>query len=141
VQAHPQKFDLAKIRAKSVEIRTKCVKIFAKSLGVLWFLKNGAQNKSADAFFLGGHFLVLFGEVREIWAILREIWVKMALEVLWFERNAPKIKLKAVDFCFLEVIFWSFSWASLGKFGQKSFAPPKICLLLHLWLIMLLKLI
>jgi len=23
-------------------------------------------------------------------------------------------------------------WASLGKFGQKSFAPPKICLLLHL---------
>jgi len=24
-------------------------------------------------------------------------------------------------------------WASLGKFGQKSFAPPKICLLLHLY--------
>jgi len=23
-------------------------------------------------------------------------------------------------------------WASLGKFGQKSFAPPKNCLLLHL---------
>jgi len=23
--------------------------------------------------------------------------------------------------------------ASLGKFGQKSFAPPKISLLLHLW--------
>jgi len=28
---------------------------------------------------------------------------------------------------------WSFFGASLGKFGQKSFAPPKICLLLHLW--------
>jgi len=24
-------------------------------------------------------------------------------------------------------------WASLGKFSQKVFAPPKICLLLHLW--------
>ena len=23
-------------------------------------------------------------------------------------------------------------WSSLGKFGKKSFAPPKICLLLHL---------
>jgi len=26
------------------------------------------------------------------------------------------------------------SRASLGEFGQKSFATPKICLLLHLWL-------
>jgi len=26
--------------------------------------------------------------------------------------------------------------ASLGKFRQKSFAPPKICLLLHLWAVM-----
>jgi len=24
---------------------------------------------------------------------------------------------------------------SWGKFGRKSFAPPKICLLLHLWAI------
>ena len=24
-------------------------------------------------------------------------------------------------------------WASLGKFGQKSFASPKICLQLHIW--------
>jgi len=24
-------------------------------------------------------------------------------------------------------------WAGLGKFGQKSFAHPKICLLLHVW--------
>ena len=26
-------------------------------------------------------------------------------------------------------------WASLGKFGQKSFAHPIICLLLHMWLL------
>jgi len=25
------------------------------------------------------------------------------------------------------------SWASLGKFWQKSFAPLNVCLLLHLW--------
>ena len=30
--------------------------------------------------------------------------------------------------------FLEFFWASLGKFGQKSFATPKICLPLHLWL-------
>jgi len=35
------------------------------------------------------------------------------------------------------VFFWrsvslEFFRASLGKFGQKSFAPPKMCLLLHL---------
>ena len=29
---------------------------------------------------------------------------------------------------FLEVIF-----QAMGKFGQKSVAPPKICLFLHLW--------
>jgi len=31
---------------------------------------------------------------------------------------------------FLEAIYLSFFWASLGKFGRKFFAPPKICMLL-----------
>jgi len=43
VQAHPQKFDLLKIRAKSVEIWTKCVKTFAKSL--VWRSVDGATCK------------------------------------------------------------------------------------------------
>jgi len=32
----------------------------------------------------------------------------------------------------LEVTLLEFFWASLGEFGQKSFATPKICLVLHL---------
>jgi len=53
----PKSFDLVKIRAKflkirakSVEIWSQCVKTFANSLDVLWFLKNGALNQSADGF-------------------------------------------------------------------------------------------
>jgi len=38
--------------------------------------------------------------------------------VLWIETNMPKMNWSR----FLEVVF-------LGKFGQKSFASPKICLL------------
>jgi len=30
--------------------------------------------------------------------------------------------------------FWSIFRVSLGKIGKKSFAPSKICLLLHLWM-------
>jgi len=33
-----------------MEICAKCVKTFAKSLGVYLFLKNGAQNQSAYVF-------------------------------------------------------------------------------------------
>ena len=47
----PKTFDLVKIHAKSVEIWAKFVKTFAKSLYVLWFHKNGTQNRSADVFF------------------------------------------------------------------------------------------
>ena len=37
---------------------------------------------------------------------------------------------------FLEVIFIiEFFRASLGKCGQISFAPPKICIFVHLWMI------
>jgi len=32
--------------------------------------------------------------------------------------------------------FWTFFRANLRKFGQKSFARTKICLLLHLWAVM-----
>jgi len=39
-----------KLWAKSVEIWAKCVETFAKSLDVHCFLKNGAQNQSADVF-------------------------------------------------------------------------------------------
>ena len=58
-----------------------------------------------------------------------EIWLK---RVLWFEKMHPTWK-EMPSFFFLEVIFFGvFFRASLGKFVQKSFAPPKIYLLLHL---------
>jgi len=42
------------------------------------------------------------------------------------------MKRKAAVFCFFRGYFlWNIFRASLGKFGQKSFAPPKICLVLH----------
>ena len=63
--------------------------------------------------------------------MLGEIWAKMVLELLWLERNAPNMKWKKSRF-FLEVIFFGAFSGKFGEFGQKSFAPPKICLLLHL---------
>jgi len=44
---------------------------------------------------------------------------------------APKITCRAL---FLRSQFSELFLASLGEFGQKSFAPPNVCLLLHLWL-------
>jgi len=52
------------------------------------------------------------------------------------KRNAVVLYL----FIFGGHFLWSIFLASLWKFGQKSFAPPKICLLLHLcsdWLAIL----
>ena len=70
---------------------------------------------------------------------------EMAPNVLWFEKNgAQRIQNH------MKAFYWRSSqkrsswesirtdscpkifWAIFGKFGQKSFAPPKICLLLHL---------
>jgi len=44
---------------------------------------------------------------------------------------APKITRRRFSWRYFFICFFR---ASLGKFGQKSFAPPKICLLLHLCL-------
>jgi len=42
---------------------------------------------------------------------------------------APKMTWRV----FFEVTSLDFFRGSLGEFGQISFAPPKMCLLLHLW--------
>jgi len=82
VQAHSRTFWLGenpgKILAKTVEIWTKCVKTFAKSLeirgkttlDVLCFEKNGAQNHG-KTFFCGVIFCIFFEEIWE--KILRPI--------------------------------------------------------------------
>jgi len=51
----------------------------------------------------------------------------MAPNMLWFENNGAPIDVKNV---FLEIKYF---WARLGESRQNSFAPPIICLLLHLW--------
>jgi len=148
----PKSFDLVKIREKSLKIRTKSVEIwakfverFAKLLHVLWSYENGTQNQSADVLFFGGHVFLFFsgklgefGQVRGnlskngAWSVL---WCFLILKkcalVLFDFKNAPNMRRNAVVF-FWGHFLWSFFRASLGKFGQKSFVPPNICLLLHL---------
>jgi len=46
---------------------------------------------------------------------------------------APELTWRAF-FIFWRTLFWSDFRTSLGESGQNSFAPLKICLLLHLWL-------
>ena len=65
---------------------------------------------------------------------------KMAPNVFWLRKMAPKVCRKTSE----DYFYWGHTaktvgksctttfWASLGKFGRKSFAPPKMCLLLHL---------
>ena len=85
-----------------------------------------------------------FAKYLKFWANYLQIWIKMALNVVSFLKiGAQRGKNH------MKTPFWRSSqndlcrrkyshrvalklWASLGKFGQKSFAPPKICLLLHL---------
>ena len=50
----------------------------------------------------------------------------MALTMLWFEKDGAQ---KWHEELFLEVTFF---WVFVGQFGEDSFVPPKICLLLHL---------
>jgi len=88
------------------------------------FTKMTPKIKVQTSFF-GGHVMfysVLFGQVRG------NLAKKGAL--IW--KNAPNMKRNAVVFLFGGHFLWSIFRASLGKFVQKSFAPPKIYLLLHL---------
>jgi len=70
-----------------------------------------------------------------------KIWVKWRLafaekQIKAFLEVTPK-RSSVHDLCGRKFVGKSRTttfWASLGKFGQRSFAPPKFCLLLHLWL-------
>jgi len=88
-------------------------------------------------FFFRGLFIVwLFsGKLEEVWASLGKIWAKWFLKCFDLKKCAQR-EMKCSRF-FLFLFFWSsfflaFFRASLGKFEQKFFAPPKICLALHL---------
>jgi len=106
----PKSFDLSKIRVKSLKICAKSMKMFARYL--------------------------------KFWANYLKIRIKIAPNVVWFLKIGAQRGENHMR------PFFPFFWevtpklicvggntqrvarASLGKFEQKSFAPPKICLLL-----------
>ena len=101
---------------KSVEIWPNRVITNAKSLDVLWFEKNGAQKQNADVFFIFVEAIV---------------WRHLGKNRTWCALSWKKWRPKWNAEVFFEVIFYSFSRASLGKFGRKH-SNTKFCLLLHL---------
>jgi len=124
-QLTPKSFALLRIWANSLKIRAKSLKIWALSLKI-------------------------WAKSLKIWAKSLKIRAKMAPNVVWLQKMAPNVCRKTQDDLLGEVtpkkglhdlcgkIFGRKSRTKsfqkhLGKFGQKSFAPPKICLLLHLW--------
>jgi len=90
---------------------------------LFWFYKKAPKMK-VQAFFWGHLLICLFS------GNLGEISAKMVLAVSRFEELR---QLKCNRFFFGGHFLWSFFRASLGKFGQNLFSPPKIYLLLHLW--------
>ena len=88
--------------------------------------------KKCRPFFLWGHVLIWFflGKLREIWASLGIFGQKWCLKRFDLKKYAQH-ENKCGCFCFFYFLCIIY-WAGLWKFGQKSFASPKICLLLHL---------
>ena len=85
-------------------------------------LQKWRRNQSADVFFWRSCFFSSFlGKLREIWVSLREIWAKMVLEVLWFQKMRPK--WNEIQSFFWGHFLWSFFRTSLGKFGQNPWHP------------------
>jgi len=91
-----------------------------------------------------------FADLLKIWEKSLKIRVKMAPNVVWHQKMIPKVHGKTHEDLFLEatpkkvfvILVGKNLWAkiaqkafraSLGKFGQESFALPEICVLLHLW--------
>jgi len=88
-------------------------------------------------------------DVPKIWAkSVKILRVKIAPNVVWFEimeSNVYRITCRPFFWRSSQMkVFMIFVgknvrtksfWAILGKFGKKSLAPPKTCLLLHLWLV------
>jgi len=117
----PKSFDLVKIRAKSLKIREKSVESWAKCVKTFAmmctdFLKWCPKSKCRLLNFLKAIFLVFFGQVRGHLA-------KIVLDVLWYEKNEPKMKWNAV--IFLEVILLEFFSGKFGEIWAKILRTPK----------------
>jgi len=85
--------------------------------------------KSFDLLKIQAKSLKIWAKSLKIWAKSLKIWAKTAPDVCrktsedhFLGGHTKKTVSKSCTTIF---------WASLGKFGQKSFASPKLCLLLH----------
>jgi len=75
-------------------------------------------------------YLKTFKNSLKIWANSLKKWAKMGAQHALIWKNGPQNDMKSFS---MEVTyFWCFFRASLGEFRQKSFAPQKNCLLVHL---------
>jgi len=84
--------------------------------------------KMQTFFFMRSCFdLVLFGQVKGSLGIFGQKWCLKRFDLKKYAQHENKCGCFCF-FYFLCIIYW----AGLWKFGQKSFASPKICLLLHL---------
>ena len=94
------------------------------------FAKMAPKIKVQTFFLRSCFYLVLSGQIRENFGKFGWNLGKNGAWSALIWKNAPNMN----EMQFFEVIFFGvFFRASLGKFGRKSFSPPKICLLLHLW--------
>jgi len=108
VQSHPQMFSIVKNPDKISENRTTSVKIWAKSLK-------------------------MFTKSHKIWANFLKMRTKMAPNVVWFEKNGVggHSRKGPRDLCGRKYSNkklpenFSFFGQVSGKFGLKSFVPPK----------------
>jgi len=116
---HPQNFLFVQIREKSLKIREKyveiwpkCVNTFAISLYMLWFYKK------VQTFFVGAHVFIWFFSGK-----FGNIWAKMVLGVLWFEKIRPTWK-KCVFFVFFIFVFFGWVFGQVcGNMGKNPLHP------------------
>ena len=104
----PRSFALVKIREKSRKVCAKPLKTFAKSLKI-WANSPKIQEKNGTKRAFSCEIGAKITSTRFLEVIQNSIFMQCI-------KDDPK-----------------FFRASLGKFWQKSFAPLKMCVLLHLW--------
>jgi len=80
-------------------------------------------------FFFWKSCIEIFGQLKGIWESLVKFRQKWCLNCLDLKTMRP---VKCSRFYYGGRFLWILFRASLQKFGLKFFAPPKICLLLHL---------
>jgi len=97
-----------------------------RKIALYALIKSAARNQRADvSFFWRSCF---FRQIGDIWQVWWKFGQKLCLKC--FDLKKMRRKWNAVIF---EVILFYFFSGKFREIWVKSLAPPKICLLLHLW--------